>query len=227
MQRPFFFPSLLAAALAGAVPALAADDGLPPEFRTSHFEVYVGAFGAFTATGSSYSEVDPANPGISPSGSLNGSASGFGLRGGADYVSNGWRVGLVGDWSLGGEVESDGGVALDMPNLGTLRARAGMEVGKTLLYVTGGYAQAEMEFDISNEGLLVDGSEKKWTYGWTLGAGADIDITESVTLGVEYLHVNLKDVEYDIAGGTETLSFEQKMDAIHTFRLGVNYAFKI
>ena len=226
MRRPLFLATLSAVALAGAVPALAADD-LPPEFRGSHFEVYVGAFGAFTAVGSSYGETDPADPDISPSGSLNGSASGFGLRGGTDYVSNGWRVGLVGDWNLGGEVESEGGAGLDMPNLGTLRARAGMEAGNTLLYVTGGYAQAEMEFSIENEDLLVDGSEKKWTYGWALGAGADIALTESVTLGLEYLYVKLKDIEYDIEGEDETLSFEQKMDAIHTFRVGVNYAFQI
>jgi outer membrane immunogenic protein len=226
MRRPVFRSTLFAAALAGAVPALAADD-LPPEFRTSHFEVYVGAFGAFTAVGSSYSEVDPADPAISPSGSLNGSASGFGLRGGADYVSNGWRVGLVGDWSLGGEVESEGGAGLEMRNLGTVRARAGIEAGNTLLYVTGGYAQAEMEFSIDNEDLLVDGSERKWTYGWTLGAGADIEITEAVTLGLEYLYVKVGDVEYDIDSDTDTVSFEQEIDAIHTFRLGVNYAFRI
>jgi outer membrane immunogenic protein len=227
MRRPFFLSTVLAAALGGAVPALAADDGLPPEFRTSHFEVYVGAFGSFNAVSSSYSEIDPADPDLSPSGSLNGSANGFGLRGGTDYVSNGWLVGLVGDWSLGGEIASEGGAGLDMRNLGTVRARAGIEAGNTLLYVTGGYAQAEMEFSINNEDLLVDGSERKWTYGWALGAGADIEITEAVTLGLEYLYVKVGDVEYDIEGEDETLSFEQEIDAIHTFRLGVNYAFQI
>jgi outer membrane immunogenic protein len=218
--------TLFAGALAGAAPALAADR-LPPEFRSSHFEVYVGVFGAVNAVGSSYSQIDPLDPDIAPSGSLNGTAYGIGLRGGADYVLDGWRLGLVGDWNFGGEVESGDGVGLDMPNLYTLRARAGAEVGNALLYVTGGFAGAEMEYSISNEDLDVDGSASDWAYGWTLGAGTDIELTEAVTLGFEYLYVDLDDIDYDIEGGTDPLSFEQSNEGIHTFRLGVNYAFQI
>ena len=225
-MRPFFFSSLFAAALGGAMPALAAED-LPPEFRTSHFEVYVGAFGSFTTVESSYSENNPADPDFSPSGSLNGSTLGLGLRAGTDYVADGWLIGLVGDWSRGGEIASDGGAALDMPNFGTFRARAGMEAGNTLVYVTGGYAQAEMEFSIENEDLLVDSSARKWTHGWALGAGADFALTEAVTLGFEYLYVKLEDIDYEVEGDDETLEFNQQMDAIHTFRIGVNYAFQI
>lgn len=229
MTRSLFFSALMAGTMAAAVPALAADD-LPPEFRSSTFEIYVGAFGGVNLLKSSYQEQDVDD---APTGYLDGNAGAYGIRGGVDYVMDSWVLGAVADWSFGFGQEigrdSMNGAELSMPNLTTIRARAGYTAGTALFYLTGGYAQAEMELDIQGT-ADVDalGSQSDWTPGWTLGAGVDISLTQQVTMGLEYLYVSLDDVTYDFddgAGGT--MSYKNDLEAMHSIRLGVNYAFSI
>ena len=82
--------------------------------------------------------------------------------------------------------------------------------------------ELEVDWVGSNE------SQSTWTKGWTIGAGVDYALTDSVSIGAEYLYVGLDDVEYtitDLFG--ERYQFEQDLDGIHSFRLGVNYVFHI
>jgi outer membrane immunogenic protein len=230
-MRTYALSSALAAtALCFAAPALASDLGMPAELRPSTFDISLGVFGAGTSVKSDY--VGTANefsefPYVI-SGNLDGTAYGLGLRGSVDYGTGGWIVGLVGDWTFGGQVAEDDyySMKLQMPNLGTLRARAGGTYGSALFYLTGGLAQAQTELEVdwvgSNE------SQSTWTKGWTVGAGVDYALTEAVSIGAEYLYIGLDDVEYtitDLYG--QKYHFEQDLDGIHSFRLGVNYTFQI
>lgn len=230
LHRSLFLSALLAGAMAGAAPALAADSDMPPEFRPSTFEIYIGAFGAASDVGGTY------NGGFTDetidrfSGNLDGVNYGFGIRGGVDYVINGWVLGAVADWVFADQAAEDhyNGATLDMPNLGTIRARAGYSVDDLMLYVTGGLAQAELEYSIDNEGAdPVSGSDSGWTTGWALGAGFDFSLTESVSLGVEYLYVDLDDRNYEMGKGGDAVEFDHQLDGIHSIRLGIDYAFQI
>jgi outer membrane immunogenic protein len=225
LRHSLFLSALLAGTMATTAGAMAADD-MPPEFRSSTFDIYVGAFGSANMLQSKFEETDATG---APTGYLDGNAFGFGLRGGVDYIMDGWVLGAVGDWSFGvgermardGEYESE----LNMPNLGTIRARAGYTAGPAVFYVTGGYAQAEMELTVDSIAAEDPGSD--WTSGWTLGGGVDVALTDQLTMGLEYLYLSLDDVNYRIDTDTDSARYRQELDALHSIRLGVNYAFSI
>lgn len=224
-MEPLLNRTLLISALLGTVaaasPALAADN-LVPDFRTSNFEVYVGAFGSGNAMRSEFRETEVDDP---DSGYLDGTGFGYGVRAGADYVMDGWVLGAVADWSFGTstDIARDAGLDADlaMPNLATIRARAGYTAGSALIYLTGGYAQAEFEY--ADDALLLD-SDSDWTAGWTLGAGIDVAVTQQVSLGLEYLYLQLDDLKYSDG---DDLEVGHDLEGIHSIRLGVNYAFQI
>lgn len=219
MKLTFRLPLLLAFALCSPAAALASDMGVP-DFRPSTFDVYVGGYAASNVVRSSYVEDDTF------SGDLDGTGYGGGMRLGVDYGTESWVVGLVGDWTFGGPIADEQGVEFKMPNLGTIRARAGGRVGDALIYATGGLASAEMEMKVDVEDFSQ--RESDWNWGWTIGAGIDYALTDSISMGLEYLYVSVGDYEYEVEDdvGT-TYTFEHDIEGIHSFRLGFNYAFHI
>lgn len=230
MRTYFLSTALVAAAMCFAGPAFASDAGIQPVLRPSTFDISIGVFGSGTGIKSDY--VAKANEFTEYpyefEGNLDGTSYGIGLRGSVDYTNGGWLVGLVGDWTFGGQVAEDEYYSTDlqMPNLSTLRARAGGTYGPALFYVTGGLAQAEMEMNVSWIGSHE--SQSTWTKGWTIGGGVDYAITDSISLAAEYLYIALDDVDYAITDTFgERFKFEQDLDGIHSFRLGVNYVFHI
>ncbi len=220
MLRSLFLSAFVAGTFAAAAPAFAADADMPPDFRSSTFDVYIGTFGTVNSIRSSFSDVDD-----DLSGKLNGSNYGMGFRVGSDYIMGDWVVGAVGDWAFGSTLADDSatGSNTTMQNLLTLRARAGINLGSALIYATGGYAQAEMEYSINNEDLDINASDSGWTSGWTIGAGVDLALTDAVSVGLEYLYVDLSNMDYSF----DETEFKQDIDSIQSVRLGVNYAFSI
>lgn len=228
LSRFLLLFALLAGTAAGAAPAAAADNGMPPEFRSSDFEIYLGAFGGVSMLQSRYEQADQTDP---PFGYLDGNVAAYGLRAGVDYVMDGWLFGAVADWSFsaGTEIGRDAAISaeVDMPNLATIRARAGYTAGSALFYITGGFATAEMTFDIDDEVTGFTGDDNDWAEGWTMGAGVDVNVTQNVSMGLEYLYVSLDDMKYEARDGAAKVFFEHELEALHTIRLGVNYAFSI
>ncbi len=229
MRHSLLLPALVATVISGITPALAADLDLPPEFRSSTFEIYGGVFGAANTIRSDYAEVGAG--GIK--GDVDGTGFAYGIRGGFDYVMDGWVVGAVGDWNFGGRVAEDETVngEVDLRNLGTLRARTGVMLGNSLFYLTGGLAQAEIDLSVQETtpaGIV--GSGNYWSTSWTVGGGIDVSITDSLSLGVEYLYVDVKDRTFTLpVPGTPptTSAVDFDVDTIHTIRVGMNYAFSI
>jgi opacity protein-like surface antigen len=60
-----------------------------------------------------------------------------------------------------------------------------------------------------------------------MGAGVDVAVTQNVSLGLEYLYMSLDDMEFEVGDESDPVTFEQDIEAMHTIRLGVNYAFSI
>jgi outer membrane immunogenic protein len=94
---------------------------------------------------------------------------------------------------------------------GTMRGRLGYAMNNVLVYGTGGFAYGNIEMETA--GL----SESRSSYGWTLGAGAEVGLTPNWTAKVEYLYFDLADRTFftGTAHGLES----------SLLRAGVNYKF--
>lgn len=131
---------------------------------------------------------------------------GFGDAEGTDFdgIVGGGQVGYnydFGKWVLGAEADynfadlSLDGVDGSIDQIGRLKAKAGYEVGKALLYGTAGGAYAEAEID----------GEDFDDFGWVAGAGVDYMVTDNVIAGVEYLYHgfnNFDDSNADVDANT-------------------------
>lgn len=211
-----------------ATPAFAADYGAPPEMRSTSYDISVGVFGEARAADSWY------NNGCDCERDISGIGYGAGIQAAFDYVSDGWFVGLVGDWSFGGEMASnndpDQPAEFNMPSLGTLRARMGLTNGDASIFVSGGAATAltELGATIDVGGEIQKDDDSQWTFGWALGTGLSYDLTETVSVDLEYLFIHLDGVDYDLGSGEDTKGNAfQSFDATQTVRMGVNYRFSM
>jgi outer membrane immunogenic protein len=76
--------------------------------------------------------------------------------------------------------------------LSTVRARAGLAVGDTMAYVTGGIAFGEVSNSLNISGFpIFSKSESKTRVGWTIGGGVEHMIDRNWTVGLEGLFVDL------------------------------------
>ena len=231
-----FKKSLIATALlAGLVaPAAAADLFIPqvviePELF-SWSSCYVGVGIEYT-TGETTSEfpfsdyfTEPSGPGLSP-------------RAGCDWQMPDSPVvlGVVTDLTIRSVEDTRDVVAgpptqtlsTSMPWAGTIRARAGIAADTTLFYVTGGLAVANIEQNLVVAGLL-DTTAENTQWGWTVGGGVEMMVTDNIALFAEYLYTDLGEDDYTFAGadfdgaGLDTLPFSSTN---HTIKVGVNYRF--
>ena len=95
---------------------------------------------------------------------------------------------------------------------GTLRARAGYAADATLLYITAGAAFLGMDTHV----VGLDISDTETLKGWTVGAGAEMKFSDSLSGKLEYLYADF---------GTEQ-PIEADHDAsMHVIRAGLNYHF--
>jgi outer membrane immunogenic protein len=130
----------------------------------------------------------------------------------ADLDGSGWVGGFnagyrhdFGQWVVGGEVQYDwAGVEFDeldidsddvdididldddegsLDSIWRAKALVGYDLGRTLVYGSGGYAHAAGEFG----GDDIDGD------GWVIGAGADYSLTESLSVGGEVMYHQFSD----------------------------------
>ncbi len=124
---------------------------------------------------------------------------------------------------------------------GTVRGRLGYAAGPVLFYATGGLAYGEIEQRRVISGRTVGaitgttvntfaGSSQSSSVhtGWTLGGGAEMHLTNRLTVRAEYLYLDFGDVTESFntlftgggVSGTHAISSDF---STHTFRLGMNY----
>ena len=210
---------LLAALLAGvATSALAADlptrkappapmpAYVPPTFTWTGF--YVGVNGGY-----GFGNLTSSNLG-SPSGGLIGGTAGY------NYQIGQFVAGVEGDldWT---DMTKSGANAIaayktDINTLATARARAGVALDRALLYVTGGYAGAEMKATYAGIG-----SQSDWRNGGVIGAGLEYAFTNNISAKAEYLYAPFYSKTY--FGGTA--GYEKSGLDMSLIRAGLNYKF--
>jgi outer membrane immunogenic protein len=140
-----------------------------------------------------------------------------GVAGGIEGGYN-WQFG---QFVAGGEADIQASGASDTfapwqfsnPWFGTLRGRAGVAIGNTLLFGTAGVAYGSL--DVQTPGNL---SESRTGFGWVAGAGLEVGFTPHWSAKAEWLYLDLSDHTYTLTGTSNGLS-------ANLLRLGVNYRF--
>jgi outer membrane immunogenic protein len=118
-------------------------------------------------------------------------------------------------------------VSHDINYLSTVRARVGVMAGPVLIYGTAGLAMADLDNKIvvSYNGTLVGRDEQdSWHTGWTVGLGVEYPITPNISIGADYLYIDMgrEEVTMHVAGYPIT----DKGDLnLNTARLGFKFRF--
>jgi outer membrane immunogenic protein len=149
---------------------------------------------------------DISNNGAEPSG-ING-----GIQGGYNWQFGQFVIGGEADIQASGASDTFAAWKFSNPWFGTLRGRAGFAMNNILIYGTGGLAFGNVRAEVLNL------TETHSAAGWTLGAGAEIGITQNWSARAEYLYVNLNDNQFALTGLPNGYQFS-------VVRLGVNYKF--
>lgn len=119
--------------------------------------------------------------------------------------------------------------------LATIRARAGIALDSTLIYVTGGFALGKAEYEaqyfITSNNAYANLRSSDILKGYVLGAGVEQALGGAWSLKLEYQYINFGDQVAQgglhFANGTpsgETVTTGFDMD-LHTVRVGLNYKF--
>lgn len=205
---------------------------------------YVGghvgfAWGSFNPT-----EVDPLLGALideelehDPSGGV------FGAHVGYNFQRTNWVFGIEADIA-GSNVEGDltydfviapgdlftDSQTFELNYMATIRGRIGYDIGGTLLFLTGGWAVADIDttFTATNvgPGPLLDGtiagSDSVTHGGWVIGGGFDTWLREGLSLRVEYLYADFGEEVHTPVAGFPGEPFDLDL---HIVRAGLNYHF--
>ncbi len=106
------------------------------------------------------------------------------------------------------------------PWWGTLRGRAGIAMGRLLLYGTGGLAFASLD-EVSLEIDQEKANDSELRAGWVVGGGVELAFTDSVSAKVEYLHMDFGSTDGLTSKGSK-YSFDNEVDVV---RAGLNFRF--
>lgn len=195
LMSPAFAGNLDAAVVAPAPVMIAAPAAYTSIWSGGYAGAQLGYGWADRSVGDDQTVLDRfGNPGetISAFGDRVGSvgADGDGMTGGVHggYLLNANRFvyGLEGDFDFA-DIEIDNNIGT-VDRIGRIKAKAGYDLGQTLIYATAGAAYAEAD--------LYGGDFNDW--GWVAGAGADYMVTDAVSVGAEVLYHDFD--EFDNSG---------------------------
>lgn len=111
----------------------------------------------------------------------------------------------------------------DIKWFGTGRASLGYALDRGLIYLTGGFAYADIEnrYDDPLDTNFAVSKGVKW--GWTVGAGLEYAFAPNWTVRAEYLYVDLRDTRGRFFDGDPyVFEFDNRF---HVARVGLNYRF--
>jgi outer membrane immunogenic protein len=162
--------------------------------------------GPYVGANAGYATGDITNSIANPSGFAGG------IQGGYNWQFGQWVVGGEADIQANGANDTFAVWKFSNPWFGTLRGRAGFAMNNILIYGTGGLAFGNVRAEALNL------AESHTAAGWTLGAGAEVGITQNWSAKAEYLYVNLNNSQFALTGLPHGYQF-------NIVRLGVNYRF--
>lgn len=209
-------------ATASALPAFAADMTVTePPVEAPITEVagvydwggfYVGVNTGYAFTGTDFSN------GVT---SINRDLDGFalGAYAGYNFFNDGWVYGVEADVKrdFNDERFDAGGTTLETETTwgGSVRARLGYAIDRTLIYGTGGYAFTRAKL----EDVPTGASQSETLHGWTIGAGVEHAFTDNVAGRIEYRYSDYNKSDVFGAAGVDG-----DIDS-HSIMLGVSMKF--
>lgn len=141
--------------------------------------------------------------------------SGFsgGAQGGYNWQSGSLVFGLEADIQANAADDTFASWKFSNPWFGTARGRIGYAFDTVMIYGTGGLAFGGLRGESYNSL-----SETRTSAGWTLGAGAELAVSQNWSAKVEYLYINLSDRRFSVTGLPNGYQFG-------LIRFGLNYHF--
>jgi len=146
----------------------------------------------------------PGDPALSPEGGNFSVYAGYGVD------LTGLVLGLEGDLSF--PDLSDNATCdvlfectFDVELMTSLRARAGVALGPVLLYGTAGVALGYIATDTDELGGV---SASKTLSGYTVGVGSEIQLVDTLRLGIEYRHSDYGNTDVDLGTPSGDVSLE-------------------
>lgn len=117
--------------------------------------------------------------------------------------------------------------AVSSDYLGTLRGRVGYAFDRVLLYGTAGAAFTDLDgtFTATAGGMSEMASFSKTVWGWTAGVGAEVMVTDRISVKTEYLYADFGDVDFNVNDAMGVFSDANVDLSRHIFRVGLNYHF--
>ncbi len=113
----------------------------------------------------------------------------------------------------------------------SLRAKLGyiFNSNKTLAYITGGYAGADIKstYNTIGDGISLDSAESsntQWHNGWILGLGAEHYINDKFSAKAEYRYADFGKKDADVTN-PGLFNYHQNYDKENSIRIGINYHF--
>ncbi|TPI65523.1 porin family protein [Mesorhizobium sp. B3-1-3] len=73
----------------------------------------------------------------------------------------------------------------------TVVGKVGYAFDRFLVYAKGGYAGGEVGFKARDNDALVTYEQNEWHNGYALGLGVDYALTDKLSLGIDYTHIDL------------------------------------
>lgn len=173
-----------------------------------------------------------------------GPAAGHGFSIDADGFLGGVQAGLqrqIGNFVIGAEISYSGTTLkneivspffpgsdrerLEVSSLLLGTARLGVLSGGWLWYLKGGYAGGDVDFTAQDNVALVTYKQGAWHNGWTIGAGAEVALSKTFSLAVEYNYADLGTVTRSglaTDGGPERYAIDAE---VHAVTARINYLF--
>jgi outer membrane immunogenic protein len=196
------------------------------DFADTDTSDWTGLYGTLSAgysrIGLDGTQIDTAPPFEGPPGfsesdksRSDGAALGIGL--GYNYDTGDFVFGLDGDVSFltnENQLEMKQTVDADYDWFATARARAGFDSDGTLLYLTGGLALLDSNFDDGAD------SHRETLVGWTAGAGMEQMISDSFSIKAEALYADFGSVDFTLSGDETDIDTELVL-----VRAGISFHF--
>jgi outer membrane immunogenic protein len=105
---------------------------------------------------------------------------------------------------------------------GTIRARAGFAIDRTLIYATGGFAYGSVGGEKLTTYLPGTAQNTETNWGWALGGGIEYSITNNISARLSGLYVNLDTGSNYLVGTIPVSRSDTEFSVIST---GLNYKF--
>jgi outer membrane immunogenic protein len=118
-------------------------------------------------------------------------------------------------------------VHAELEHLSTFRGRVGLARDHWLIYATAGLAYGEistkLSFPPAGGGTnSFNDNDSKWHFGYAVGAGAELKLSQVVSLKFEYLYVDLGDKTHTFDIDGDRYTWDQELD-LHVVRAGLNF----